>query len=103
MLLLGNMLAHMAQFGTQDDQAAILKMATTTAARAIGIERDYGLEVGKWADLVVTDCYEVADVLSDIPTRSWVIKRGKITVITDHSCKILRHPKHQASRCQKHP
>jgi cytosine/creatinine deaminase len=26
----------------------------------------------------------------DISSRSWVIKRGKITVVTHHSCEIHR-------------
>src|SRR6202022_1303479 len=78
MLMIGNMLAHVIQFGTPEDQAAVLDMGTKNAARAIGIASDYGIAVGKQADLVVLDTYEVADALLDIPSRSWVIKRGKI-------------------------
>ncbi|HVC48838.1 MAG TPA: hypothetical protein VND43_01550, partial [Burkholderiales bacterium] len=51
----------------------------------------YGLEVGKQADLVILDTFEVADALLDIPPRSWVIKRGKITVVTHYSCEIHHH------------
>ena len=90
MLMIGNMLAHVIQFGTPEDQAAVLDMGTKNAARAIGIASDYGIAVGKQADLVVLDTYEVADALLDIPSRSWVIKRGKITVVTHHSCDIQR-------------
>ena len=90
MLVIGNMLAHVAQFGTPEDQAAVLDMGTKNAARAIGIARDYGIAVGNQADLVILDTYEVADALLDIPSRSWVIKRGKITVVTHHSCDIRR-------------
>jgi cytosine deaminase len=97
MLLIGSMLAHGIQFGTDDQQAAILEMGTRNAARSIGIGKDYGIEVGKRADLVVVDTYQVADALLDIPSRSWVIKRGKITVVTSHTCKIFRHP-----NCQDH-
>ena len=94
MLVIGNMLAHIIQFGTREHQAVVLDMGTKNAARAIGIDREYGIAVGKQADLVILDTYQVADALLDIPSRSWVIKRGKITVVTHHSCDIHRHQSH---------
>ncbi|GEP07798.1 amidohydrolase family protein [Methylobacterium oxalidis] len=81
-LQIGNMLAHIAQLGSPDDQAYVLRMATTNAARAMGIGDNYGLEVGKQADLVVLDTPHVANALLDLPPRSWVIKRGKIILET---------------------
>jgi len=90
MLVIGNMLAHVIQFGSSEDQATVLDMGTKNAARAIGIEEQYGIAVGKQADLIVLDTYAVADALLDMPSRSWVIKRGKITVVTHHSCEIRR-------------
>lgn len=91
MLQIGNMLAHVAQFGTPENQQAILSMGTYNAARAIGMD-DYGLAVGKRADIVILDTYLVADALLDIPARSWVVKRGKVTVVTHHKCEIHRNP-----------
>jgi cytosine deaminase len=91
MLVIGNMLAHAISFGTPEHQAAVLEMGTINAARAIGIGRNYGIAVGKQADLIILDTYQVADALLDMPPRSWVIKRGKITVVTHHSCQIHRH------------
>ncbi len=90
-LLIGNFLAHLIQFGTPDHQAQVLRMGTHDAARAMGIDRDYGIAVGKRADLVILDTQLVADALLDIPSRSWVIKNGKITVVTQHHCEIHRH------------
>lgn len=90
MLLIGNLLAHAISYGTPEHQAAILAMATGNAARAIGIAGSYGIAVGKQADLVILDTGRVADALLDIPARSWVVKRGKITVVTKHSCDIHR-------------
>jgi cytosine deaminase len=88
MLVIGNLLAHAISYGTPDHQKAILEMGTGNAARAIGISRNYGIAVGKQADLVILDTYQVADALLDLPPRSWVIKRGKITVVTHHHCEI---------------
>ncbi|RKP56757.1 amidohydrolase family protein [Pararobbsia silviterrae] len=89
MLHVGNLLAHAAQLGTPADQARVLEMATTRAARAIGL-RDYGIAVGNPADLVVLDGMRVDEALLDLPPRSWVIKRGRIAVTTRHCCELHR-------------
>jgi cytosine deaminase len=65
-------------------------MGTTNAARAMGLSERYGIEEGKEADFVVLDTESVADVLLDLPARSWVIKRGNVTVVTEHRCTIQR-------------
>jgi cytosine/creatinine deaminase len=39
---------------------------------------------------VIVDTYTVADALLDMPARSWVIKRRRITVVTQHQCVIGR-------------
>ena len=91
MLQIGNLLAHEAQIGVPEHQQAILDMGTHNAARAIGLSHDYGIAVGKQADLIILDTFKVADALLDIPPRLWVIKRGRITVVTQHHCEIHRH------------
>jgi len=89
MLQIGNLLAHAAQFGTPHSQAEVLRMATYDAARSIGRD-DYGLAEGRRADLVVCDSPAVADVLSDIPPRLWVVRNGRVTVETRHETTIHR-------------
>lgn len=89
-LQIGSLLAHLVQFGTPEHQADILRMGTYNAARAIGVDEDYGIAPGKRADLVILDTYVVADALLDIPPRLWVIKRGRITVIATYSSEICR-------------
>jgi len=89
-LVIGNMLAHLIQFGTPDHQAEVLKMSTTDAARAVGINEDYGLAPGKPADFMILDTQVVADALLDIPARSWVFKRGRVAAVTKHETKICR-------------
>lgn len=90
-LQIGSLLAHAAHLGSPDDQAYVLRMATTNAARAMGIADRYGLAIGKQADLVVLDTENVGDALLDIPARSWVVKHGRITVVTEHSYELRRH------------
>jgi len=101
-LVIGNMLAHLIQFGTPDHQAEILKMSTTDAARAVGINKDYGLAVGKPADLMILDTQVVADALLDIPARSWVFKRGRIAAVTKHETRICRTCGHAHEGAHRH-
>jgi cytosine deaminase len=89
-LQMGLFLAHIAQMGSPEDQAEVLRMGTYGAADAMGISALYGIEVGKQADLVILDSRRVADVLLESPPRSWVIKRGRIAVTTRHTCEIHR-------------
>ncbi|MBE0612494.1 MAG: amidohydrolase family protein [Burkholderiales bacterium] len=63
--------------GGADDQASVLPMLTTNPARALRLP-NYGLEVGKDADLVLLDTQRVADAIIDLPERSAVLKRGRI-------------------------
>ncbi|MFJ5486380.1 amidohydrolase family protein [Hansschlegelia beijingensis] len=90
-LQIGNLLAHLVQFGTPEQQAEILKMGTVNAARVVGVSDDYGLAVGKQADIVILDTLTVADALLDLPARSWVLKRGRVTVVTTVESRICRH------------
>ena len=93
-LQIGNMLAHLIQFGTPEHQAEILKMSTTDAARAVGVSETYGLAVGKQADLMILDTQVVADALLDLPPRSWVLKRGRIAAVTKYESRICRECGH---------
>ena len=93
-LQIGNLLAHLIQFGTPEHQAEVLKMSTSNAARAVGLADDYGLAVGRQADLMILDTFTVADALLDLPARSWVFKRGRVTVVTkveSHICRNCGH------------
>ena len=89
-LQIGLFLAHIAQMGSPEDQAEVLRMATYAAADAMGILSHYGIETGKQADLVILDTRRVADALLESPARLWVIKRGRIVVTTRHTCEIHR-------------
>ncbi|MGH1571110.1 amidohydrolase family protein [Methylobacterium sp. P31] len=103
-LQIGNLLAHLVQFGTPEHQAEILKMGTVNAARAVGISETYGLAVGKRADIVILDTLSVADALLDLPARSWVLKNGRVTLVTTVESRICRNCGHaHPVRSESHP
>jgi cytosine deaminase len=89
-LQIGSLLAHVGQFGSLQSQAEVLRMATHDAARSMGLAADYGIEKGRYADIVVFDTLRVADILLDIPVRPYVIKRGKVIVETRYESVIHR-------------
>ncbi len=101
-LQIGNLLAHLIQFGTPEHQADIIKMSTANAARAVGIAAQYGIAVGKQADFMILDTHTVADCLLDLPPRSWVLKRGRIAAITTYESKICRSCGHAHETSRKH-
>jgi len=98
-LQIGNLLAHLIQYGTPEQQLEILKMSTRNAARAVGLNGDYGLAAGKQADFMILDAFSVGDAILDMPARSWVFKRGRIvarTCVTTTICKDCGHAEHGA-------
>lgn len=101
-LQIGNLLAHLIQFGTPEHQLEILKMSTQNAARAVGLNDTYGLAVGKQADFMILDTLVVADALLDMPPRSWVFKRGRIAAMTRHETTICKTCGHVQSRAHSH-
>lgn len=73
--------------GGADDLPTVLPMITSNSAKALGL-KDYGLEVGKNADLVLLDTKAVSEAIIDIPDRLFVIKNGKIIVETEKNVKV---------------
>jgi len=65
--------------GGADDQATVLPMITTNAAKSLKL-KNYGLAEGNAADLVLIDTKKVTEAVIDMPDRLFVIKRGKIVV-----------------------
>jgi cytosine/creatinine deaminase len=78
LLLIGAIYEHVAQLGTIDDQKMLLDMITTNAAKTLHIEKSYGLEAGKNADLVVLGIKKLSDIFIELPIRRYVIKRGRV-------------------------
>lgn len=69
--------------GGADDQATVLSMLTHNPAQALRL-KDYGLAVGKNADLVLLDTAAVSDVILDLPARRVVMKRGKVVATSEY-------------------
>lgn len=67
--------------GGADDLPHVLDMITSYPARALGYD-DYGIAVGRPADLVLVDSRKVGDVIIDLATKLLVMKRGKVLVKT---------------------
>lgn len=70
--------AHAAQLTTPAEIETVFKMMTTNAARTLGVLDDYGIEVGKRADIVILDAKSPKDAIRVQPDRLWVIKNGEI-------------------------
>lgn len=79
------LLAQVLQLGTSSSHQLCLEMATTKAAEAIGIN-DYGIEIGKVADLVLLEANSISDVIGTAPLNRTTIKRGR--VIAQNRCSV---------------
>ena len=89
MLEVANISAHAAQLTTSDEIETVFEMMTTNAARTLGVLDDYGIAVGKRADLVVIDASSPKDAIRRQPDRRWVIKGGK-TIAENTSNRKLK-------------
>ncbi|HEY6103706.1 MAG TPA: cytosine deaminase [bacterium] len=75
-------MVHYGQMSGRDELEAMLEMVTTRAAACFGAE-DYGLEVGRRADLVVFDAPTAVDAVRTLAARRYVISHGRVVAETD--------------------
>jgi len=78
LLLMAHLLGYAAQMGAWDEQGYLLDSITTRPAKALG--RTGTLSTGAPADLLLLEVQQVGDVISDLPARRTVIKRGRVMV-----------------------
>ena len=76
---MANLYANVCQAGTRADVEACFEMITTRAAALMNLE-DYGIAVGKPADLVVLDCETPAQAVAELAPVLHAFKRGRRTV-----------------------
>ncbi|NEZ55348.1 amidohydrolase family protein [Adonisia turfae] len=84
------LLAQTLQLGTAESHIQCLEMATTSAAKAIGVS-NHGIAPGNMADLILIGANSASEVIGTAPIERRVIKRGKIVAET-HTQRILLSP-----------
>jgi len=77
MLEVASITAHAAQLTQPREIETVFEMMTTNAARTLGVLGDYGIAVGKRADLVIIDASSPKDAIRRQPPRHWVIRKGE--------------------------
>jgi len=86
---------HVAQMTSPDDMRRCYEMVTTQSAAIMGLE-EYGLEVGKRADLVVLDAGNPIEAIRLRATRLLVMARGKVIARREPSPMRLQIPGREA-------
>lgn len=82
--------AHAAQLTTPAEIETLFKMMTTNAARTLGILDDYGITVGKRADIVILDAESPKDAIRRQVNRQCVIKDGRIIAESTSLTKLYK-------------
>ncbi|HEV8307740.1 MAG TPA: amidohydrolase family protein [Methylomirabilota bacterium] len=75
---IANLYANIAQVGKRDGARDCFEMITRRSARLLRLD-DYGLAVGKSADLVVLDCASTEAAVAEVATPLFGLKRGRMT------------------------
>ena len=78
LIRMANLYANVCQVGATADVAECFEMITGRSARILRRD-DYGLEVGKSADLVVLDCFDRASAVAELAQPLLGFKRGRLT------------------------
>lgn len=79
LIRMANLYANIAQIGKKDTVAECLNMISSRSAKLMNLG-DYGLEIGKTADLVVVDNTDPAMAVAELSQPMYVFKAGKPTV-----------------------
>jgi cytosine deaminase len=81
LLQIANLNAHVAHLSGEAEIQQSLQMVTHNPAQALGLA-DYGIGVGKRADLVVVDTTSCLEAVTTIPPRLATFKNGRLLVQT---------------------
>ena len=79
LIRMANLYENICQVGARADILECFNMITTRSARLMNLE-NYGLEVGKSADLVVLDCESPEAAVAELAPVLFAFKRGRRTV-----------------------
>jgi cytosine deaminase len=78
LLRMANLYANICQVGKRDDIRECFEMITARSARLMR-RADYGVEVGRTADLVVLDCQDRESAVAEVVPALYGFKRGRPT------------------------
>lgn len=78
LLRMANLYANVCHVGSRDDMRGCVDMITTRSAKLLRLA-DYGVQVGKSADLVVLDCTTPEQGLAELAIPLYGFKRGRKT------------------------
>lgn len=81
LLQIANLNAHLAHLSGEAEIQQSLQMVTYNPAQALGLA-DYGIAIGKRADLVVVDTTAYLEAVTTIPPRLATFKDGRLLVQT---------------------
>jgi len=79
LIRMANLYANTCQLGTRHDMRACFDMISTRPARLMRLD-DYGIAVGRSADLVVLDATEPDMAVAELAPVLYAFKRGRMTV-----------------------
>jgi cytosine/creatinine deaminase len=86
---MANIYANICQVGSAHDTRECFNMITTRSARLMNLE-DYGLEVGRPADLAVLDAESAEQAVAELAPVLYAFKRGRRTIT--RSPAVLHRP-----------
>jgi len=92
---------HVAQMSHPDEMRKCFDMVTTESAAIMGL-RDYGLEVGKKASLVVLDAGSPVEAVRLRAERLCVVAKGKVVAERPHRDTTLSLPGRPGSVVRRH-
>jgi cytosine deaminase len=78
LLRMANLYANICHVGKRDEMRECFEMVTRRSAQILGLE-DYGIAIGKSADLVVLDCAERQSAIAELAVPLYGFKRGRLT------------------------
>ena len=78
MLDVAHMTVHVCQMTGMAEIDACFEMVTGNGAKTLHLKNEYGIEVGKWANLIVLDADNRYDAIRHRATAHYVISRGKL-------------------------
>ena len=87
MLEIAHFMTHAAQLNSPPEIDLAFDVVTSNGARALRLQ-DYGIGIGRQADLVILDAQSVGEALRMQSDKRWVIKGGKIVAETQRSTKL---------------